>query len=129
MRQQRQGGRAVQTGKMHDQLKSQLTDFPLTKSTTTEWLTQPSIHDDYDSSGALVFTVVVLLLFGSSIIAFIAYSIKSSESNRGHMDRDVEKFLSSRHKFSRQTTQEEVREQTFKMEFQSPKPMEIYSFS
>ena len=54
-------------------------------------------EDPYDSKGAMLFTIMVVVIYGSSILAFIAYSVKSSSSNSdsAREDREVEKFLTS----------------------------------
>ena len=68
------------------------------------------VVDDYDSNGALLFTVLVLVIYGSSIIAFIAYSVRASK-NSPHSpreDREVERFLTYQEELDRMSIQDKV---------------------
>ena len=66
-------------------------------NTTASLLNGFTTEDPYDSKGAMLFTIMVVVIYGSSILAFIAYSVKSSSSNSdsAREDREVEKFLTS----------------------------------
>ena len=66
-------------------------------NTTASLLDGFTTEDPYDSKGAMLFTIMVVVIYGSSILAFIAYSVKSSSSNSdsAREDREVEKFLTS----------------------------------
>lgn len=66
--------------------------------------------DEYNSRGALIFIIAVLVIYGSSIIAFIAYSIKSSRlSTSSIADKEVEKFLNNQDELHRGDAVNEVR--------------------
>lgn len=76
------------------------TDFLLrnySNANTTSLIGEFTTEDAYDSRGAMLFTIAVIVIYGSSILAFIAYSVKSSSSNSdsAREDREVEKFLTS----------------------------------
>lgn len=69
---------------------------------------ETTTNDSYDSQGALIFTVVVLIIFGSSILAFIGYSIKAMGKDRSMTDREVQQFLSTKSKVHQLTALDEV---------------------
>ncbi|KAF6031381.1 hypothetical protein EB796_010295 [Bugula neritina] len=72
--------------------------------------TVSNMAEEYDSEGALIFTVAVLVLYGSSIMAFIAYSVRSSRSTSNSSQEDVEivRFLSAHDDVGRDLARAEV---------------------
>lgn len=49
---------------------------------------------EYDESGAMLYIIVVLTIYGSSIILFIGYSVRSSANTKqGQIDRAVERYV------------------------------------
>lgn len=88
------------------------TVYALAATSTTKPTTSTEfdgIPDAYDSTGALIFTIVVLLLFGSSILAFIAYSVKTSEQDKKNIDTEVENYLVTKNFVSKRTALDEVK--------------------
>lgn len=56
-------------------------------------LVHPS-EDMYNEDGAVLFIIVVLLMYGSSIVFFIGYSVKSSTNTKqGRIDREIERYI------------------------------------
>ena len=57
-----------------------------------------------------MFCVAVIILYGSSILLFIGVSVKSTVTEHGGSDRDVEKFLVNRYLVEKSEALDEVRD-------------------
>ena len=66
-------------------------------------------EESYDADGAVLFICVVLVIYGSTIFIFIAYSVKSSvNKQQGQIDREIEKYLLEKYEGYREFTAKKV---------------------